>query len=137
MAYDDTRVVVGIDFGTTYSGFAYANRANPEIITNDTWPEHIGVLKTNTVLQYDEDFLQIDAWGSPALAKRQRKKDRTSNPPKPIELFKLHLGDIPEEKKPILPPSLSYKKAISDYLREMGKVKNLNYLKFTSNSQHI
>ncbi|CAB4408748.1 unnamed protein product [Rhizophagus irregularis] len=122
MAYDDTRVVVGIDFGTTYSGFAYANRANPEIITNDTWPEHIGVLKTNTVLQYDEDFLQIDAWGSPALAKRQRKKDRTSNPPKPIELFKLHLGDIPEEKKPILPPSLSYKKAISDYLREMGKL---------------
>lgn len=61
------------------------------------------------------------------MAKRQRKKDRTSNPPKPIELFKLHLGDIPEEKKPILPPSLSYKKAISDYLREMGKL-NLTVL---------
>ncbi|GES81263.1 hypothetical protein GLOIN_2v1470298 [Rhizophagus clarus] len=122
MAYDDTRVVVGIDFGTTYSGFAYANKVNPEIVTNDTWPEQLGVLKTNTVLQYDEDFLQVEAWGSPALAKRQRKKDRSTNPPKPIELFKLHLGDIPEEKKPILPHSLTYKKAISDYLRELGKL---------------
>ncbi|RIA97905.1 hypothetical protein C1645_801499 [Glomus cerebriforme] len=122
MDYDDTRIVIGIDFGTTYSGFAYANKVNPEIITNDTWPEQIGVLKTNTVLQYDEDFHLVDSWGSPALAKRQKKKDRGKNPPKPVELFKLHLGNIPEDKKPILPPGLSYKKAITDYLREMGKL---------------
>ncbi|CAG8562711.1 11855_t:CDS:2 [Funneliformis caledonium] len=121
MNYDDTRLVVGIDFGTTYSGFAYANKINPEIITNDTWPDQIGQLKTNTVLQYDENFYQVEAWGCPALAKRQKRRDR-SNPPKPIELFKLHLGDIPKENKPVLPPGLSYKRAITDYLREIDTV---------------
>jgi hypothetical protein len=94
---------------------------NPEIVTNDTWPEQIGQLKTNTVLQYDEHFDTVEAWGNPALAKRQKKKDRGRTAPKPVELFKLHLGNIPEEKKPILPPGLSYKKAITDYLRAMGK----------------
>ena len=96
---------------------------NPEIITNDTWPEQIGQLKTNTVLQYDDDFSEVVTWGSPALAKRQKKKDR-SYPPKPVELFKLHLGDMPESEKPYLPPNLDYKKAITDYLREMGMYSN-------------
>ncbi|CAB5341566.1 unnamed protein product [Rhizophagus irregularis] len=32
----DIRVVVAIDFGTTFSGFAYSNKINPETITNDT-----------------------------------------------------------------------------------------------------
>ncbi|CAI2162477.1 10848_t:CDS:2 [Funneliformis geosporum] len=131
MNYDDTRLVVGIDFGTTYSGFAYANKINPEIITNDTWTDQIGQLKTNTVLQYDENFYQVEAWGCPALAKRQKRKDR-SNPPKPIELFKLHLGDIPKENKPVLPPGLSYKRAITDYLREIDTVTtrwpNINFM---------
>ncbi|PKY35212.1 hypothetical protein RhiirB3_455709, partial [Rhizophagus irregularis] len=52
----DIRAVVAIDFGTTFSGFAYSNRADPEIITNDVWPQQIGVLKTNTVLQYDSNY---------------------------------------------------------------------------------
>ncbi|PKC56291.1 hypothetical protein RhiirA1_501290 [Rhizophagus irregularis] len=107
----DIRVVVGIDFGTTYSGFSYTHISHPIIITNEEWPEKIGQLKTNTVLKYkDENFEEVDCWGYPALYKS------------PIELFKLHLGDIPESEKPYLPSKLSYKKAITDYLREIGKL---------------
>lgn len=39
---------------------------------------------------------------------------------KPVELFKLHLGNI--EEKPYLPEGLDYKKAIADYLHEIGKM---------------
>ncbi|RGB33603.1 hypothetical protein C1646_815930 [Rhizophagus diaphanus] len=107
----DIRVVVGIDFGTTYSGFSYTHISHPIIITNEEWPEKMGQLKTNTVLKYkDENFEEVDCWGYPALHKSHKS---------PIELFKLHLGDIPESEKPYLPSKLSYKKAITDYLREI------------------
>jgi hypothetical protein len=48
----------------------------------------------------------------------------------PVELFKLHLVDLDnldkdkrfnKPDKPYLPPNIDYKKAITDYLREMGK----------------
>ncbi|CAB5295765.1 unnamed protein product [Rhizophagus irregularis] len=120
----DIRVVVAIDFGTTFSGFAYANRADPEIITNDVWPQQIGSLKTNTVLQYDSNYQNVIKWGNPALAQRQSRKNKgpSSNT---VELFKLHLGDIPQDEKPSLPHELSHKKAISDYLHEFGKTNQI------------
>ncbi|KAF0480254.1 actin-like ATPase domain-containing protein [Gigaspora margarita] len=94
---EDIRVVVGIDFGTTYSGFAYANVETREVISNEDWPGK----KANEPT-------------------RRRKKDK-SVPSRPIELFKLHLGDIPKEQKPILPSKITPEMAITDYLREMGK----------------
>ncbi|CAG8509997.1 2980_t:CDS:2 [Diversispora eburnea] len=98
----DIRVVVAIDFGTTYS------------------PEQIGALKTNTVLQYDEKYQEVLEWGYPALAQKPQRKGRKKNIAyKPVELFKLHLGTMPDSEKPLLPKKLDYKKAITDYLREM------------------
>ncbi|RIA97898.1 hypothetical protein C1645_751086 [Glomus cerebriforme] len=102
-------------------GFAYAHVTNPEIITNDVWPKQIGHMKTNTVLHYDSNFNEVECWGYPALAKKPKRKEKNSST-KPVELFKLHLGDLPEAEKPYLPPNLSYKKAITDYLREMGEL---------------
>ncbi|GES81264.1 hypothetical protein GLOIN_2v1030945 [Rhizophagus clarus] len=118
----DIRAVVAIDFGTTFSGFAYSNRTSPEIITNDVWPQQIGVLKTNTVLQYDSNYQNVIKWGNPALAQRQSRKNKGLSLSKPVELFKLHLGDLSQNEKPPLPDQLSYEKAISDYLRELGKL---------------
>ncbi|RIA97895.1 hypothetical protein C1645_210153 [Glomus cerebriforme] len=113
----DIRVVVGIDFGTTYSGFSFAHLSNSIIATNDEWPDQIGQLKTNTVLKYDNDgFKSVEYWGYPALTKTSKRKEDN-----PIELFKLHLSNMPESKKPYLPPNLHYHKAIADYLRELGK----------------
>ncbi|GBC35700.2 hypothetical protein GLOIN_2v1502209 [Rhizophagus irregularis DAOM 181602=DAOM 197198] len=118
----DIRAVVAIDFGTTFSGFAYANRADPEIITNDVWPQQIGSLKTNTVLQYDSNYQNVIKWGNPALAQRQSRKSKDLLTSKSVELFKLHLGNIPQNEKPPLPHQLNYEKAIGDYLRELGKL---------------
>ncbi|CAB4400859.1 unnamed protein product [Rhizophagus irregularis] len=121
----DIRAVIAIDFGTTFSGFAYSNRADPEIITNDVWPQQIGVMKTNTVLQYDSNYQNVIKWGNPALAQKQSKharKNKDLSSSKTVELFKLHLGNIPQNEKPPLPYQLNYEKVISDYLRELGKL---------------
>jgi len=57
--------------------------------------------------------------GKPALSKQPSRKIK--NETKPVELFKLHLGKLQENLKPNLP--IEYKKAITDYLCEFGKVK--------------
>ena len=117
--------MVGLDFGTTYSGFAYCHvSGHKNICSNDSWHGEVGQLKTNTVLQYDDEYNNVKLWGAPALAKKQNRKKKQNNSEnnKPVELFKLHLGDILDKFKPSLPVEVDYKKAITDYLREIGKV---------------
>ncbi|CAB5380816.1 unnamed protein product [Rhizophagus irregularis] len=111
MSWEKISVVVGLDFGTTYSGFSYCHTESKNDIvdtknirTNDRWPGEVGNLKTNTVLQYDSNFVNVERWGNPALAK-QPKKNR---PKLPVELRS-------EESE-------SHEKAITDYLREIGKL---------------
>ncbi|GBB85959.1 hypothetical protein RclHR1_01240010 [Rhizophagus clarus] len=120
---NNIRVVVGLDFGTTYSGFAYCHVSDKgNVCSHDNWHGEVG-LKTNTVLRYDDEYNNVKFWGAQALAKRpSRRTSRQNNyeNSKPIELFKLHLGDLLDEFKPELP--VDYKKAVTDYLREIGKV---------------
>ncbi|CAG8608574.1 2691_t:CDS:2 [Funneliformis caledonium] len=118
----DIRIIIGLDFGTTFSGFAYCHISDTnDICTNDKWPGEVGQLKTNTVLQYDSSFTNVEQWGNPALSKRPSRRNR--NKSKPVELFKLHLGNLQEDLRPKLP--VNYKKAITDYLREFGKLINV------------
>ncbi|CAJ0751588.1 4023_t:CDS:2 [Entrophospora sp. SA101] len=127
----DTRVVVGIDFGTTYSGFAYSHRVNPEIETNQIWPTGVmNTFKINTVLMYDENGDKIESWGFKALVnKKARRRIDDSKDSRPIELFKLHLGRDIETSENLesrlsevsTQNRLDYKKAITDYLGEMAK----------------
>jgi hypothetical protein len=81
----------------------------------------MGKLKTNTVLQYKNGFKEVELWGCPALCKKPNRKNK-NNETKPIELFKLHLGNCLDKFKPKLPEQLTYKQAISDYLSKMGEV---------------
>ena len=81
----------------------------------------MGTLKTNTVLQYKANFEDVELWGYPALYKKPNKKNKDKEM-KPVELFKLYLGNCLEKHKPKLP--IDFKKAITDYLCEMGKVNN-------------
>ncbi|KAF0520400.1 actin-like ATPase domain-containing protein [Gigaspora margarita] len=120
----DICVVVGIDFGTTFSGFAYATVETGEVISNEDWPGKKGPKRVPTVLKYDENFDHVISWGFDALASEPtiRRKKVQSTSSRPIELFKLHLGDIPKEQKPILPSKITPERAIADYLREMGKI---------------
>ncbi|CAG8462278.1 12961_t:CDS:2 [Funneliformis mosseae] len=119
---DNIRIVVGLDFGTTYSGFAYSHVINPQnIIAHDHWREYSGFSKINTVLKYDDEYENVISWGATALAEKPTRRKKVGSVP-PIELFKLHLSDLPNKFKPKLPLSLDYKKVITDYLREIGKV---------------
>ncbi|CAB5380780.1 unnamed protein product [Rhizophagus irregularis] len=127
---DDIRVVVAIDFGTTYSGYAYAHKEEPdEIIVQDSWKEYEARFKTPTVIKYNDNYSVIKLWGYPALTERSKiKKARlfsSSKLPKstsiPIELFKLHLlKSIKESEKPILPRKLNYKNVIRDFMKQLG-----------------
>ncbi|EXX75864.1 hypothetical protein RirG_038140 [Rhizophagus irregularis DAOM 197198w] len=64
--------------------------------------------------------MNVESWGYSALSKRPNKKKKTKDGRKPVELFKLHLGNLVDNLKPKL--AVDYKKAITDYLREIGKL---------------
>ena len=112
--------MVGLDFGTKYSGFSYCHVSDQGIFTNEQWPGDSGGYKTNTALEYDKNYNNVKLWGYPALSKRPSRRNRMQDN-RSVELFKLHLSDLPDNLKPILP--VNYKKAITDYLREIGKVR--------------
>ncbi|PKC63052.1 hypothetical protein RhiirA1_538040 [Rhizophagus irregularis] len=114
MEYYDYRVVVGIDFGTTHSGFAYAHKRIKTIIVHSEWQEYYGLYKIPTILLYDDKYEKVQSWGFNAL------KESIDNNKKPIELFKLYLSRM--KNKPFLPNGFDYKKAIIDYLHEMGEI---------------
>src|SRR3954465_3639293 len=111
-------VVIGIDFGTSSSTFAYSHKSNnnlSEIVTNDIWPqqEQRGVFKTNTVLLYNSQTWNVIGWGSSAITRQEKKKKTKSGltannpdnlaPTLSVSLFKLHFGNVREQDKPILP----------------------------------
>ncbi|CAB5125910.1 hypothetical protein RhiirA5_501387 [Rhizophagus irregularis] len=120
--YSDIRVVVGLDFGVKYSGFAYSYVTDQDICSNDKWHDEVGKLKTNTVLQYDDEYNNVLLWGAPALAEKPNRRTKSQNNKRnnPVELFALYLSSLDEGFKPKLP--VDYKKAITDYLGEIGKV---------------
>ena len=89
---------------------------------NNTWPGIKGPVKVNTVLQYDEDYEDVITWGAEAFYKPSRRDKDNNKQPKLVELFRLYLGDVPEEMELDieLPEGLTPTKVITDYLREMG-----------------
>ncbi|PKK61472.1 hypothetical protein RhiirC2_816677 [Rhizophagus irregularis] len=112
-------IVVGLDFGITYSGFSYCHVSDKQnIISNEMWPGIVGLFKTNTVLQYDDEYKNVLCWGAEALRVRPTRKNRKQNS-EPVKLFKLCLGDSPSNLKPKLP--INYENAITDYLLAIGK----------------
>ncbi|CAB4375358.1 actin-like ATPase domain-containing protein [Rhizophagus irregularis] len=125
----DIRVIVGLDFGTTYSGFTCCHISDSKIYLHTKWPPREVYPKINTILQYDRNFVNIvdvGQWGYPEQDEKR-----------PVELFKLHLGTLQENLKPRLP--VAYKKAITDYLYKLGKLiketvkKNWVGINFTEN----
>jgi hypothetical protein len=81
-----------------------------------------GHFKTNTVLEYDDDLDKVLLWGYPALTQSLSQKKQINV----VELFKLHLGNLSPELRNELP--VDYKKAITDYLREIGKVSTKKFI---------
>ncbi|RGB33341.1 hypothetical protein C1646_188408 [Rhizophagus diaphanus] len=122
---NDTRILVAIDFGTTYSSFAYVHKENPEaIIVNYSWPGKEGVPKAPTALQYDEGYKNVTSWGNLALEEDPDEvpDDTEGQRPRPVELFKLHISNLRKKELPWLPPQLHYTKATEDYLTQLRKL---------------
>lgn len=138
-SHSKPKVVVGLDFGTTFSGFAFANTSEPDkIYTFFDYPKAGGekpYCKTLTASYYK---IQADSngkwafksWGYPAraeyerdmIAARRRTNIASSSSLLPnvgiyIAKLKLHLASSSVTK---LPPWLTVEALISDYLLEMG-----------------
>ncbi|CAG8612600.1 5873_t:CDS:2, partial [Rhizophagus irregularis] len=123
---DDFRILVSIDFGTTYSGFAYVHKENPEtVVVNNSWPGKEGAPKAPTALQYDNGYKNVTSWGNLALEEdpdEEEPDDTERQRPRPVELFKLHISNLRKKELPWLPPQLHYTKAIEDYITQMRKL---------------
>ncbi|CAB4491847.1 unnamed protein product [Rhizophagus irregularis] len=100
---EDIRVVVSIEFGTTYSGYGYAHRISPDDISVEN--------KTPAIIKYEDDNTTVKCWGSSALPSM-----RNTDQSKPIELFKLY-----PLKEPSIPELQNYKRIIIDYLKKLGE----------------
>ncbi|KAG0045116.1 hypothetical protein BGZ83_009643 [Gryganskiella cystojenkinii] len=71
-----TGIVVGIDFGNTFTGVSYAHQVDGEMIDVVKWPRHLNAYaKVPTVSLYKttENKAFVD-WGSSALATYKRSK---------------------------------------------------------------
>jgi molecular chaperone DnaK (HSP70) len=119
--------VVGLDFGTTYSGFAYAKASDPEHIhVYYDWPSRNSekpYCKTLTGIYYTEGKqgkLQCATWGHHA------RSDSVLSTAKGVYLSKFKLLLKKDLNDPFLassvPPPLTVNTIITDYLRRIGEL---------------
>ncbi|ORZ10128.1 hypothetical protein BCR42DRAFT_494628 [Absidia repens] len=118
--HDDYAYVVGIDFGTTYSGCCYA-------FTKDTfddfqditaWPKQRNAAypKTPTVIMYKKDSQEVKSWGDAARIQSERPNLEDHL----LEKFKLHLDEAMSTASLCqLPNGLTPLQVIADYLRSL------------------
>ncbi|KAI9010353.1 hypothetical protein CLU79DRAFT_774122 [Phycomyces nitens] len=122
MSYSDRRFnqadypyVIGIDFGTTYSGcsYIYTTNGTDEVVEITEWPKQRGAIypKVPTACLYEADTKRIIAWGNDAIFKSQRPNTKDIL----IERFKLAL-DPNIATQASLPNGLTALEVITDYL---------------------
>ncbi|KAI8144226.1 hypothetical protein BJV82DRAFT_608771 [Fennellomyces sp. T-0311] len=111
--YADYPVIVGIDFGTTFSGCCYAFAQNEEVIDIVKWPKQNNHVypKTPTLSLYRKGSTQLVDWGHGA--RRQAMK------PNSVDFlllskFKLYLDEHLQQEA--LPNNLQVIDVIADYL---------------------
>ena len=62
---DGDKLIIGVDFGTTYSGVAYlfTGVEKPEPIPITEWPGGLNKPKVPTIIRYEKNSPQTFAWG--------------------------------------------------------------------------
>ncbi|KAL1924594.1 uncharacterized protein VTP21DRAFT_4248 [Calcarisporiella thermophila] len=107
-------IVIGIDFGTTYSGCSYAFVQNEEVVDITKWPKQFGDTypKVPTLNFYLNNSKQLYEWGYGAKRMMMRPDARDQVL---LSKFKLHLDE--NLRLPPLPNGLTVVDAIADYLR--------------------
>ncbi|RUS22480.1 hypothetical protein BC937DRAFT_88808 [Endogone sp. FLAS-F59071] len=112
----DFPVVIGIDFGTTYSGCAYAYAQNEEVVDITRWPKQNNNVypKTPTLNFYQNTSPQMSQWGNAARIEMQKPTSRNSVL---LKQYKLYLDENIAKDLPPLPNSLTIVDAIAHYLQ--------------------
>ncbi|KAL0094255.1 hypothetical protein F4703DRAFT_1787960 [Phycomyces blakesleeanus] len=116
--FDNYSYIVGIDFGTTFSGcsYIYIKSSINEIFDITDWPKRSGYIypKVPTVLFYEQNSKNLIAWGYDAIQRAKRPDTMGVL----IDKFKLHLDH--SQTYPALPNGLTVLEVITDYLREFN-----------------
>ncbi|CAO3566899.1 unnamed protein product [Mortierella alpina] len=111
----DYPVVMAIDFGTTFSGVAYALKADGEVHDMTKWPRHLAQYpKTPTLSLYKKDSQKILDWGHAArLAMlKPSAKDYTL-----LRKFKLQLDETLQSAP--LENGITALEAVTHYLKKL------------------
>ncbi len=120
------QVVVGIDFGTSRSGYAYAFKDDREVVGRTEWPgQPMPYIKTLTQILYAPDQ-EVEDWGYEARRKlAQLRKDKKAKEYAFFENFKMQLREAQErtEAGPVISAGNGKRflvlKIIADYLHCM------------------
>ncbi|CAO3594369.1 unnamed protein product [Absidia cylindrospora] len=109
----DYSYVIGIDFGTTFSGccYAFTKDGGDEIVDITRWPKQMNVYpKTPTLSLYRNGSNKLVAWGQEA----RKLSFKRNNVDHLLSRFKLHLDENLD--LPPLPDGLTALDCITDYL---------------------
>ncbi|ORZ22829.1 hypothetical protein BCR41DRAFT_349741 [Lobosporangium transversale] len=110
-------LLVAIDFGTTFSGVAYAFKSNGDVLEMTTWPHQANLYgKVPTVSAYSKENDKMHSWGYAAKAAMLTPNGRNLDL---LQKFKLFLDNDLAPYLPPLPRTITPQQAISDYLRAM------------------
>lgn len=111
----DFPVVIGIDFGTTYSGCSFAYAQNEEVVDVVRWPKQNNNVypKTPTLNYYKGNSNKISQWGNAARLEMVKPNARDSVL---LKQYKLYLDENIAKDLPPLPNGLTVVEAIAHYL---------------------
>ncbi|KAG0263187.1 hypothetical protein BG011_009190 [Mortierella polycephala] len=110
-------LLVAIDFGTTFSGVAYAFKSNGDVLEMTTWPQQANLYgKVPTVSAYSKENDRMHSWGYAAKAAMLTPNSRNLDL---LQKFKLFLDNDLAPYLPPLPRTITPQTAISDYLRAL------------------
>ncbi|KAF9290578.1 hypothetical protein BGZ68_006688 [Mortierella alpina] len=111
----DYPVVMAIDFGTTYSGVAYALKADGEVHDMTKWPRHMQQYpKTPTLSLYKKDSQKIIEWGHAARLAMLKPSARDYTL---LRKFKLQLDETLQSAP--LENGITPLEAVTHYLKKL------------------
>ncbi|OZJ04227.1 hypothetical protein BZG36_02962 [Bifiguratus adelaidae] len=113
---DEYKVILGYDFGTTFTGCSYAYYQNEEIVDITKWPRSSAHYypKTPTLTVYKKsDPTKVVAWGNAAKYIMARPDSKNH-----IQLSKFKLNLDESLHRPPLENGITVVDGIADYLRE-------------------
>ncbi|KAG0219901.1 hypothetical protein BGX33_012112 [Mortierella sp. NVP41] len=111
-------IVVGIDFGNTFTGVSYAHQTDGEMIDVVKWPKSTNAYsKVPSVNLYnaDDDVRALSDWGSSAVAVYRHSKGKRTL----ISDYKLQLFD--HGRRAVLKHGLFLSDVLTHYLRGLHK----------------